>query len=322
MAEGCSAALGHRIGPWGRPAGGAPGAAPRPSPAPASLVGHALQRHVEAVLVVQAVPADGPGLAVGAHQELDVAHVAGEAHVLEGEHVAHQPVLPQHVAVAVAVPVRRRLLPHGGQQQLREAPRHRPAARGRPPPRRAPPASPGTSRRAKVAAPGSSTREPQRWHSTAFRFRPCAHTNPADPGEAATGAGGEEGGAAAGSISAQAAAMAAQPHSEPPQPGGRSEVCLRRVRSAERAGRGGPGLALRLLLGPARPFAPRCAFSPTPKRLGKAGGAVEPRRVHAAPGGLSANPRCGDVMEGPGYEQKVNPFWLRKYFILYVFNKK
>lgn len=99
-------------------------------------------------------------------------------------------------------------------------------------------------------------------------------------------------------------------------------MCLRRVRSAERAGRGGPGLALRLLLGPARPFAPRCAFSPTPKRLGKAGGAVEPRRVHAAPGGLSANPRCGDVMEGPGYEQKVNPFWLRKYFILYVFNKK
>lgn len=96
-----------------------------------------------------------------------------------------------------------------------------------------------------MAAPGSSTREPQRWHSTAFRFRPCAHTNPADPGEAVTGAGGEEGGAAAGSISAQAAAMAAQPHSEPPQPGGRSEVCRRRVRSAERAGRGGAGRASR-----------------------------------------------------------------------------
>lgn len=34
-----------------------------------------------------------------------------------------------------------------------------------------------TCRREKRAAPGCSTREPQRWHSTAFRFRPSADTN-------------------------------------------------------------------------------------------------------------------------------------------------
>lgn len=119
---------------------GSPGRCPGPRPpspaaAPVSLVGHALQRHVEAVLVVEAVPADGPRLAVGAHQELDVAHVAGEAHVLEGEHVAHQPVLPQQVPAAARR--RRRLLPHGGQEELRETQRHSPTRRGRP--RRAPP---------------------------------------------------------------------------------------------------------------------------------------------------------------------------------------
>lgn len=104
-----------------------------PIPSPVSFVGHALQRHVEAVLVVEAVPADGPRLAVGAHQELDVAHVAGEAHILEGEHVAHQPVLPHHVPAAAAR-CGRRLLPHGGQEELRETQRHRPARRGRPSP--------------------------------------------------------------------------------------------------------------------------------------------------------------------------------------------
>lgn len=39
-----------------------------------------------------------------------------------------------------------------------------------------PPARP-TCRREKSAVPGCSTREPQRWHSTAFRFRPSADTS-------------------------------------------------------------------------------------------------------------------------------------------------
>jgi hypothetical protein len=34
-----------------------------------------------------------------------------------------------------------------------------------------------TCRREKRAVPGCSTREPQRWHSTAFRFRPSADTS-------------------------------------------------------------------------------------------------------------------------------------------------
>lgn len=40
----------------------------------------------------------------------------------------------------------------------------------------APPTCLPTCRREKRAVPGCSTREPQRWHSTAFRFRPSADT--------------------------------------------------------------------------------------------------------------------------------------------------
>ena len=44
-----------------------------------------------------------------------------------------------------------------------------------PPPTPSP--RPLTCRREKSAVPGCSTREPQRWHSTAFRFRPSADTS-------------------------------------------------------------------------------------------------------------------------------------------------
>lgn len=43
--------------------------------------------------------------------------------------------------------------------------------------RKPPPPRPPTCRREKRAVPGCSTREPQRRHSTAFRFRPSADTN-------------------------------------------------------------------------------------------------------------------------------------------------
>lgn len=82
-------------------------------------MGNPFQGHIETVLVVQAVPADGADLAVCADQELDVAHVLGEAHVLESEHVLHQPVVLQKVALRAAAVGQRRLLPHGREAELR-----------------------------------------------------------------------------------------------------------------------------------------------------------------------------------------------------------
>lgn len=89
-----------------------------------------------------------------------------------------------------------------------------------------------------MAAPGSSTRDRQRWHSTAFRFRPWAHTSSAEPGAAAAAAGGEAGGADAGSISAQAAAIAAQARCVRPPPEGRGQGCDVRRRGGARRGGG------------------------------------------------------------------------------------
>lgn len=113
------------------------------------------------------------------------------------------------------------------------------------------------------------------------------------------------------------------------------------MRSAEAGARGwGRSLAL----GPS----PRRACSPATEGVGKAGGAAEPRWVRALRFPrterllCTARPvSCGmkaaleaaawaeraaatqGVDERPqGTEQKVNSFWLRKYFILYVFNKK
>lgn len=104
---------------------------------PASLMGNPVQSHVETVLVIQAVPADGAHLAVCTDQELDVAHVLGEAHVLESEHVLHQPVLLQEVALRAAAAGQRRLLPHGREEELQGRTQTRagllPAAQSSPP---------------------------------------------------------------------------------------------------------------------------------------------------------------------------------------------
>lgn len=85
---------------------------------PPSLMGNPVQSHVETVLVIQAVPADGAHLAVCTDQELDVAHILGEAHILESEHVLHQPVLLQEVALWTTAAAQRRLLPHGREEEL------------------------------------------------------------------------------------------------------------------------------------------------------------------------------------------------------------
>lgn len=85
---------------------------------PRSLVGNPLQGHIEAVLVVQAVPANGSDLTVRTDQKLDVAHVLGEAHILKDEHVVHQPVFLEEIAVGVAAVSQSWLLSHGGEEQL------------------------------------------------------------------------------------------------------------------------------------------------------------------------------------------------------------
>lgn len=99
-----------------------------------SLMGNPVQSHVETVLVIQAVPANGAHLAVCTDQELDVAHVLGEAHVLESEHVLHQPVLLQEVALRTTAAGQRRLLPHGREEELQGENRDQgPAYSPRPP---------------------------------------------------------------------------------------------------------------------------------------------------------------------------------------------
>lgn len=53
-----------------------------------------------ALLRGNVVVADGPQLAVGAHQELDAVHGVREAHVLEREHVGHRPEILQRLRLA------------------------------------------------------------------------------------------------------------------------------------------------------------------------------------------------------------------------------
>lgn len=81
-------------------------------------MGNPFQGHIETVLVIEAMPADGSDLTVCADQKLDVAHVLGEAHILEDEHVLHQPVLLEEVALGAAVLGQSRLLSHGGKEEL------------------------------------------------------------------------------------------------------------------------------------------------------------------------------------------------------------
>lgn len=64
------------------------------------------------------MPANRSDLTVCADQKLDVPHVLGEAHVLKDEHVVHQPVLLEEVAVRTAAIVQSWLLSHGGEEEL------------------------------------------------------------------------------------------------------------------------------------------------------------------------------------------------------------
>lgn len=88
------------------------------SPHPPSLMGNPFQGHVETILVIQAMPADGSDFTVRTDQKLDVAHVLGEAHVLKHEHVVHQPVVLEKVALGTAAVGQSWLLPHGGKEEL------------------------------------------------------------------------------------------------------------------------------------------------------------------------------------------------------------
>lgn len=97
----------------------------------------------------------------------------------------------------------------------------RPAAS---PPPALPPSGPPTCRREKSAVPGCRTREPQRWHSTAFRFRPSADTSSF--------------GGASGSIAA--ATRASGPRSRRCGPGSLFSDCA----GAAQRGRGADGHAL------------------------------------------------------------------------------
>lgn len=85
---------------------------------PQLLVGNSFQGHIETVLVVQAMPANGSDLTVRTDQKLDVAHVLGEAHVLKDEHVANQPVFLEEITVRIAAISQGWLLSHGGEEKL------------------------------------------------------------------------------------------------------------------------------------------------------------------------------------------------------------
>lgn len=88
------------------------------SPSPQLLMGNPFQGHIETVLVIEAMPANGSNFTVCADQKLDVAHVLGEAHVLKDEHVINQPVLLEEIAFRVAAIGQSWLLSHGGKEKL------------------------------------------------------------------------------------------------------------------------------------------------------------------------------------------------------------
>lgn len=85
---------------------------------PQLLVGNSFQGHIETVLVVKAMPANGSDLTVRTDQKLDVAHVLGEAHVLKDEHVVNQPVFLEEITVRIAAISQGWLLSHGGEEKL------------------------------------------------------------------------------------------------------------------------------------------------------------------------------------------------------------
>lgn len=85
---------------------------------PQLLVGNSFQGHIETVLVVKAMPANGSDLTVRTDQKLDVAHVLGEAHVLKDEHVVNQPVFLKEITVRIAAIRQGWLLSHGGEEKL------------------------------------------------------------------------------------------------------------------------------------------------------------------------------------------------------------
>lgn len=92
---------------------------------PQLLVGNSFQGHIETVLVVQAMPANGSDLTVRTDQKLDVAHVLGEAHVLKDEHVVNQPVFLEEITVRIAAISQGWLLSHGGEEKLRQERQHK-----------------------------------------------------------------------------------------------------------------------------------------------------------------------------------------------------
>lgn len=81
-------------------------------------MGNSFQGHIEAVLVIKAMPANGSNLTVCTDQKLDVAHVLGEAHVLKGEHVINQPVFLEEITIRIAAVGQIWLLSHGGEEEL------------------------------------------------------------------------------------------------------------------------------------------------------------------------------------------------------------
>lgn len=75
---------------------------------------HSFQSDVETFLVIQTVPADWSNLAICADEILDPPDVVSEAHILKSEHVVHEPVCGQSVAVYGALcGAEAALLPHG-----------------------------------------------------------------------------------------------------------------------------------------------------------------------------------------------------------------
>lgn len=85
---------------------------------PQLFVGNSFQGHIETVLVVQAMPANGSNLTVRTDQKLDVAHVLGEAHIVKDEHIINQPVFLEEITVGIAAISQGWLLSHGGEEKL------------------------------------------------------------------------------------------------------------------------------------------------------------------------------------------------------------
>lgn len=81
-------------------------------------MGNSFQGHIETVLVIQAMPANGSDLTVRTDKKLDVAHILGEAHILKDEHVINQPVLLEEIAFRIAAVIQGWLLPHGWEEKL------------------------------------------------------------------------------------------------------------------------------------------------------------------------------------------------------------